>query len=175
MSDVDRARQIEEAWHRERPDLDASSVRVITRIWHLAKIFGDDRRRLLATLGIEPALLDLLGTLRRAGEPWELSTRQLAERTVVSPAAISQRLTRAESHRWVTRSPGPGRSTTVRLTKQGKELIDEVAGKIFDHENELLRALPTADREALADHLERLVLTLARPGPLPPAGDETSR
>ncbi|KGM03341.1 MarR family transcriptional regulator, partial [Cellulomonas cellasea] len=101
----DRTRDIEDAWRRERPDLDPASVRVVTRVWHLAALFSADRRRLLDARGLDSALLDLLGTLRRAGSPYALSTRELAERSRVTPAAISQRLTRAERRGWVTREP----------------------------------------------------------------------
>lgn len=166
----DRAAWIEAAWRRERPDLDPSSVAVITRIWHLAKVFADERRRLLATLDIDPALLDLLGTLRRIGEPYTLTTRELAEHTLVTAAAISQRLTRAERHGWVTREPGEGRRVLVHLTAAGRELVDHVASHIFDRDNELLAVLPPGQRRDLAGHLERLVRAVAGPGPMPPVG-----
>jgi len=39
----------------------------------------------------DPATLDLISVLRRSGPPYQLSTRQLAERTLVSAGAISQR------------------------------------------------------------------------------------
>jgi DNA-binding MarR family transcriptional regulator len=169
-TDADRAAWIEDAWRRERPDLDPSSIAVITRIWHLAKVFGDERRRLLATLKVDPALLDLLGTLRRTGAPYALSTRELAEHTLVTPAAISQRLNRAEQQGWVTREPAPHRHVVVRLTATGRELIDDIAGRIFDRENELLAALTPAERRDLAAHLKQLVLAVAVPGPMPPLG-----
>ncbi|MDG6103710.1 MarR family transcriptional regulator [Dactylosporangium aurantiacum] len=166
----DRAGGIEAAWRRERPDLDPSSIAVITRIWHLAKVFADERRRLLVTLDIDPALLDLLGTLRRSGEPYTLTTRELAEHTLVTAAAISQRLNRAERHGWVMREPGDGRRVLVHLTAAGRELVDRVASRVFDRENELLAALTPEQRRDLAGHLERLVHAVAGPGPMPPVG-----
>lgn len=156
-SEVDRAQAIMNAWRRERPDLDPSSVAVITRIWQLAKVLGDDRRRLLASLDVEPALVDLLGTLRRAGDPYTLSTRELAERALVTPAAISQRLARAEQHGWVTRERVANRTVLVRLTGKGRDVIDHIAGEIFNHEDQLLCVLALDQRRELADHLERLV------------------
>ncbi|SCL61793.1 DNA-binding transcriptional regulator, MarR family [Micromonospora citrea] len=167
---TDRAGWIEAAWRRERPDLDPSSIAVVTRIWQLAKVFSDERRRLLATLDIDPALLDLLGTLRRAGHPYTLSTRELAEQTLVTPAAISQRLTRAERQEWVTRTPGPDRRVLVQLTDGGRDLIDHVAGQIFDRERELLASLTAAEQRQLATQLERLIHAIAEPGPIPTVG-----
>ena len=55
MALQDRSDRIMSAWQRERPDLDPSSVAVITRIWHLAKVFEDERRRLLEGEGIDRA------------------------------------------------------------------------------------------------------------------------
>lgn len=167
---TDRAGWIEAAWRRERPDLDPSSIAVITRIWHLAKVFADERRQLLATLDVDPALLDLLGTLRRAGHPYTLTTRELAHHTLVTPAAISQRLTRAERHGWVTRTPSSGRRVLVQLTNAGRELIDHVAGHIFERERELLASLTETEQRQLATQLERLILAIAEPGPIPYVG-----
>ncbi|MFC4337404.1 MarR family winged helix-turn-helix transcriptional regulator [Salininema proteolyticum] len=171
MTRIDRAEAIARAWRRERPDLDPSSIGVVTRVWHLAKVFGDERRRLLAEKDIEPSLMNLLGTLRRSGEPYALTTRELADRDAVTPAAISQRLTRAEKKGWVTREPAGGRSVLVRLTDTGREVVDDTAGAIFDCEDDLLRALPPERRELLAELLRDLCLDLDDGSPVGQVGD----
>jgi len=158
------------AWERERPDLDPSSIGVVTRIWHLAKVFGLERRRLLATVGVEPSLMDLLGALRRGGEPYAMSTRELAEREAVTPAAISQRLARAEQKGWITREPGSGRSVLVRLTDTGREVVDSTAGAIFAHEERLLATLSDDRRAQLAELLRELCLELTADVPLDHVG-----
>jgi DNA-binding MarR family transcriptional regulator len=172
MSKTDRAATIMAAWERERPDLDASSIAIVTRIWHLAKLFGAERRTLLADLDIEPALMDLLGTLRRSGSPYALTTRQLAERAAVTPAAISQRLSRAERKGWVTREPGSGRSVLVRLTDSGREVADATAEAIFAHEDSLLAGLSDGRRADLADLLRDLCVDLDADGPVGHVGGE---
>lgn len=45
----------------------ADSIGIVTPIWQLAKLFGDDRRRVLARAGVDSATLDLLSVLRRSG------------------------------------------------------------------------------------------------------------
>lgn len=172
MDEQDRAAEIIAAWQRERPDLDPSSVAVVTRIWHLAKVFGAARRTLLAQLGIEPALMDLLGTLRRNGSPYELTTRDLAERAAVTPAAISQRLTRAERQGWVTREPAQGRQVLVRLTSAGQQMADATAGAIFASEDRLLAALAPGQRDTLAGLLKELCLALTGGVPLGHVGSD---
>lgn len=156
----DRAGAIEAAWRRERPDLDPSSIGVVTRVWHLAKLFGEQRRRLLAEHDVDPALLDLLGTLRRSGPPCTLSTRELAHRALVTPAAISQRLSRAEAAGWVTRVRGDARSVEVHLTEAGRAVIDAAAGAIFAREDVLLAGLTPDEREHLARLLQALIADL---------------
>lgn len=90
------AADIAAAWRRELPDVPTGSIEVITPLWQAAKRLADDRRRTLARMGVEPATLDLLSTLRRAGPPYELTSRELTERSMVTAGAISQRLARAE-------------------------------------------------------------------------------
>lgn len=171
-SSTDRAGRIQEQWERERPDLDASSIGVVTRIWQLAKVFGERRRELLRSHDIEPALMDLLGTLRRSGEPYALTTRQLAERSMVTPAAISQRLSRAEKQGWVARAPGGDRTTLVTLLPAGKSKVDATAGAIFEADTHLLAALDASERDRLAALLEALGASIDPGGPLPHVGDD---
>ena len=93
LDDVDR---IQRAWERERPGTPAGSIGVITRIWRIGKLLADERRRTLAGLGIDAATLDLLSTLRRAGPPYRLTAGAVAELSLVSAGAISQRAARAD-------------------------------------------------------------------------------
>jgi hypothetical protein len=50
-AEVDETDEIANAWLRERPGTPVSSIGVVTRMWHAAKLFGDDRRRTLAQVG----------------------------------------------------------------------------------------------------------------------------
>ncbi len=168
----DRSERIETEWRRERPDLDPSSIGVVTRVWELAKIFGDRRRRLLAEQDVDSALMDLLGLLRRSGPPHALTTRELTERAMVSAGAISQRLTRAENRGWVRRVPGPARQVVAELTDEGRDTVDRVAGLIFAADDEALAGLSDRQRRDLAALLRRLTLTLGSGGPIPHVGGE---
>lgn len=156
----DIADGVEAAWRSARPDLDPSSVGIVTRIWHLAKLFGDHRRRLLAEHGIDAAQMDLLGTLRREGAPWTLTTRELAARTHITPGAVSQRVARAEERGWVSRAPATGRRVDVTLSPAGRRLADEIAADIFTADDELLAALSPHRRAQLSGLLRELTLTL---------------
>ena len=158
-TDGDRSDRIEAEWRRERPDLDPSSIGVVTRVWELGKIFGDRRRRLLAEQGIDPALMDLLGLLRRGGAPHAMSTRELTERAMVSAGAISQRVARAEDSGLVTRRTATDgtRAVLVTLTKSGHDLIERTVDHVLTRESELVASLTPASRELLAGQLQELL------------------
>ncbi|MFD5834973.1 MarR family winged helix-turn-helix transcriptional regulator [Streptomyces collinus] len=147
------------AWSRERPQTPVDSIGVVTRIWQLAKHFGDDCRRVLAEAGVDPATLDLLSVLRRSGPPYTMSTRDLAVHSLVTAGAISQRLARAEREHLVTRRPAPGRSRAVlvELTTAGHDLVERTVDRVLTREAELLEGLGAERQEALAELLRELL------------------
>lgn len=159
---VDDVDLIQQAWERERPGTPAASIGVITRIWRVGKLLADERRRTLGRLGIDAATLDLLSTLRRAGEPYRLTAGVIAERTLVSAGAISQRVARAEREGLVTRerSGADGRLTYVALTPAGHALIERCVDNLLSHEESLLSALTPAQREELSGLLRALLGSL---------------
>ncbi|MGY4991286.1 MarR family winged helix-turn-helix transcriptional regulator [Streptomyces nigrescens] len=151
--------EIAAAWERERPGTPVSSIGIVTPIWQLAKLLGDDRRRVLARAGMDPATLDLLSVLRRSGEPYTLTTRELGRRSMVTAGAVSQRVARAEREGLVTRRPGEGRPRTVlvELTPAGHDLIEATVGQVLHREAELIDGLTPAQQEQLAGLLRILL------------------
>jgi DNA-binding MarR family transcriptional regulator len=152
------AKDIAAAWRRELPGVPTASIEVITPLWRAAKALADDRRRTLRRLDVEPATLDLLSTLRRAGAPYELTTRQITERALVTAGAISQRIARAERNGLVTRTPSDTsrRAVTVALTPAGHELIDSTVRELLIHEDALIASFTAEQRTILATLLTRL-------------------
>ncbi|MCL2552924.1 MAG: MarR family transcriptional regulator [Actinomycetia bacterium] len=153
------AAEIAAAWQRERPGTPTASIEIVTPIWRLAKLFADDRNRVLREAGIDAATLDLLSVLRRSGPPYTLSTRALADRTLVTAGAISQRVARAERDGLVTRGPGTtGRRTVlVRLTPAGHALIERSVDAVLGREAALVAGLPPAERATLIALLDTLM------------------
>lgn len=153
------ASEIARAWQRERPGTPTDSIEIVTPLWRLAKLFADDRRRLLADLGIDPATLDLLSVLRRSGPPYELTTRELVRRTLVTAGAISQRVGRAERAGLVARrTEGQGsRAVLVTLTDQGHALVEQTVEQVLTRESSLVASLSPTDRELLAAQLQNLL------------------
>jgi DNA-binding MarR family transcriptional regulator len=156
------AAEIAAAWRRELPGARTESIEVITPVWRIAKVLADDRRRTLAALGVDSSTLDLLSVIRRAGPPYELTTREIARRTLVTPGAVSQRVARAEQAGLVERasSRASRRAVAVRLTTAGHDLIESTVRQLLDHEADLIAALSAEERAALTASLAKLERSL---------------
>ncbi len=157
QDDVDA---IAAAWARERPDLPVRSIGVLTRVRRIAKVLEDDRRRTLARLGLEPAILDLLATLRRSGAPYRLRVGELAARCRVTTGAITQRVDRALADGLVDRERAADGAVRVGLTPRGEARLAEVVGALLHHEETLVARLADDDVELLAGHLRGFLRVL---------------
>ncbi|WP_190821591.1 MarR family winged helix-turn-helix transcriptional regulator [Saccharopolyspora pogona] len=166
------AADIATAWQRELPGVNTDSIEVITPIWRIAKVLADDRRRTLNRLGIDPSTLDLLSVIRRAGPPYELTTREITRRTLVTPGAVSQRIARAEQAGLVARAPSTAsrRAVAVRLTDAGHRLIEATVRELLEHESQLISALGATERASLTGFLAKLEQSLVEPPRDEPAG-----
>jgi DNA-binding MarR family transcriptional regulator len=155
---VDR---IIEQWAAERPDLGTEAMSVFGRIYRLARVSGDAVEKAYAAYGIGRAEFDVLATLRRSGEPFELSPGALAGSMMLSSGGTTARLDRLEKAGLVTRVPSPTdrRGVLVRLTGRGREIIDQAVAAGLAEQDRLLshmspdrvRELATLLREALND------------------------
>jgi len=157
------AADIAAAWERELPGTPVSSIEIVTPIWRLAKLFADDRRRVLQACGVDAATLDLLSVIRRAGPPYRLSTREITARALVTAGAISQRIARAEQAGLVARSPAGNnsRAVLVSLTAAGHELIERTVDRVLTREAQLVQTLDLGQRTVLANQLDRLLADVA--------------
>jgi DNA-binding MarR family transcriptional regulator len=150
-------------WRRERPGVPVSSIEIVTPIWRLAKLLADDRRRVLRACGVDPATLDLLGVLRRSGPPYRLTTREIAQRALVTAGAVSQRVSRAERERLVERTVAAdgSRSVFVTLTAAGHDLVERTVDRVLGREAQLVRGLPPYELAVLSGLLDRLLSEVA--------------
>ncbi|GAB3689400.1 MarR family winged helix-turn-helix transcriptional regulator [Saccharopolyspora tripterygii] len=152
---VDR---IQAAWRRERPGMPVESIGVITRIWRIAKLLEDQRRRSDSRAGVDAATRDLLSTLRRSGPPYRLAAGEIARQSLVSAGAISQRVARAEQRGLVVRSRGQdGRTVQVQLTDAGHALVQDHVEDLLRYEETLLSSLSDEQREQLTGLLRVLL------------------
>jgi DNA-binding MarR family transcriptional regulator len=157
----DAVDRITRQWNTVRPDLDVSPMAVVGRVSRLSRLID---RRLAANFarhGLERWMFDVLGTLRRSGEPYELSAGELVRHTMVTTGAITNRVDRLEERGLVERvSASDRRKVIIRLTRRGLELVDEVVTTHLTTEREILAALTTRQRTELAALLRTLLLDL---------------
>ncbi|MGO4598348.1 MarR family winged helix-turn-helix transcriptional regulator [Terrabacter sp. 2RAF25] len=150
-SSGERVAEIVEAWGRERPDVDVSSIAVLTPLWRLAARATENRTRVLAELGAEQSHLDVLATLRRAGSPHRLTAGELTRRCRVTAGATTQRVQAMERLGLVERvREEPDRRTVhVQLTADGLVAVDRILGDVMAGDEELLAGLTSAERSTL--------------------------
>ncbi|HYJ76199.1 MAG TPA: MarR family transcriptional regulator, partial [Kineosporiaceae bacterium] len=112
-----------------------------------------------AAHGLEVWEFDVLAALRRSGEPYELSPGQLTAEALVTSGTMTNRIDRLEQRSLVRRGPDPsdGRGVLVRLTDDGRALVDTALEDLLDRERRLLAQLDPASLASLAGELRRLV------------------
>lgn len=156
---ADRVSLYMEQWRRERPDLDPSPMGIVGRLSRANEIIGRSVSAYFATHDLQRGEFDVLATLRRSGRPFTLTPGDLAKSTMVTNAAMTNRLTRLEAKGLLERRTDTSnrRNVLVSLTGEGLELVDRVVEGHFDNEQQVLAPLTTAEREQLATLLERLL------------------
>lgn len=158
----ERVGEVVAAWRRERPDVDVSSMAVLTPLRRLAARVSENRATVLAEHGVDESQLDVLGTLRRVGSPFRLTAGELTRRCRVTAGATTQRVQALERLGFVERvREEPDRRTVhVQLTADGLDAIDRIIGHVMAGDERMLSALAPHERttleRALGDWLGRL-------------------
>lgn len=149
------------AWDKQRPDLDFSPLEVLSRVDRLSRHLDRARREAFRRSELEPWEWDVLSALRRAGDPYQLSPKQLLQQTLVSSGTMTNRIDRLVARRLVRREADPddGRSILVILSEDGRTRVDAAITRLVDAEAHLLAVLPRSDRDRLAALLRKLNLS----------------
>ena len=155
---MDIVDKIVEQWNVERPDIDPSPMHVIGRISRLAAELDPLLAPVFTARGLGDGEFDVLATLRRSGEPFELSPGDLSASTMVTSGAVTKRVDRLERSGLVTRrvSEVDARARLIRLTPKGRRLVDEAVVDHVANEERLLSGLSAAERDSLAALLRKL-------------------
>ncbi|MFJ2903031.1 MarR family winged helix-turn-helix transcriptional regulator [Streptomyces sp. NPDC091279] len=150
---------IVEQWAAVRPDLDTRAMEVFGRVFRLARAMGDGMEQAYAPFGIARGEFDVLATLRRSGEPFTLSPRQLSAALMLTTGGMTGRLDRLERAGLLRRSPDPHdrRGLHVTLTDEGLDLIDRAVGAGLAVQTATLSTLDEEQADQLADLLRALL------------------
>ncbi|GHJ43945.1 MarR family transcriptional regulator [Catellatospora sp. TT07R-123] len=151
---------IGDQWRAERPDLgELLPMELFGRVYRIAAAMGERVERVYQPFGISRAEFDVLATLRRSGEPFTLSPKQLSDTLMLTTGGMTGRLDRLERAGLVERQPHPDdrRSLRVRLTPSGKDTVDRAVAAGLELQREILAKLPPADARRLAELLRDLL------------------
>jgi DNA-binding MarR family transcriptional regulator len=140
-----------DAWRRERPDVDVSSIGIVTPVLRLAALVAERRAGVLAAHELDQSHLDVLSVLRRSGPPYRLTAGDLSRRCRVTPGATTQRVQAMERDGLVERvREDPDRRTVhVQLTTSGLRRLDGVFAEVVAADESLLAGLTAAQRSGL--------------------------
>lgn len=154
---LDRVGEIQQAWRRERPDLDPSPQGVIGRLHRVALELTDRLVPVYRQYGLSEGEFDVLATLRRAGAPYERAAGELADHTLVTTGGLTKRVDRLEARGLVERraAASDARKRLVRLTPEGKDLIDRAFTAHLANEHRLVDELGATDAASLESVLTR--------------------
>jgi DNA-binding MarR family transcriptional regulator len=160
---TDAIDKVESDWRRERPDIDVSSMGIISRVWRIGRHLERQRKDQLAEFGSDRGTIDVLGMLRRSGPPYRRSAGELMRSALITSGGVSQRLDRLENAGLITRDidRSDRRRVDVQLTPAGVELVDSLLAGLMEHDTKVLaQALTLAEQRKLRTLLRKLLLTL---------------
>jgi DNA-binding MarR family transcriptional regulator len=146
-------------WADQRPDLDFSSMAVVTRLARVHAHLQAGLQQVFARFDLTGADFQVIVHLRRAGAPYRMPQTRLTSQLALTSGTVSLRVDRLVRRGLVVREPDDAdqRSQLVRLTAEGLRLFDEVAPVHLANEDRLLSAL-TRDERATLDGLLRRTL-----------------
>jgi len=145
-------------WRRVRPQTRAEALQVIGRIIWLGRQYEEAVTRTLGHPNLSFSDYDVLATLRRAGEPYELTPTELSRRVLLSSGGLTACLRRLETAELITRRgvPEDRRRLLAKLTPKGFDLIETFIDKRFSLANAALAHLDEQETAALEALLRRL-------------------
>jgi DNA-binding MarR family transcriptional regulator len=148
-------------WNKVRPDVDVSPIQVIGRVSRLSRLVDRRLAENFARYGIESWMYDVLATLRRSGEPYELTAGELVRQTMVTTGAVTNRIDRLEERGLVERTrTRDRRKVVVRLTEKGLDLVDDVVHGHMATEREILAVLSPRQQRELTGLLRTVLVSL---------------
>jgi DNA-binding MarR family transcriptional regulator len=146
-------------WQREWPDLDVMALSCFARMKWLSKTLANIVDEVLRRHSLSPGEFDVLAALRRSGPPYTLIPSRLSALLMMSRAGMTNRLDRLEAARLIERAVDPAdrRSFLVRLTDQGRAVIDAAVAEHAQVVTRICGALTPDQYRNLDDALRTLL------------------
>ncbi|MCX4790677.1 MULTISPECIES: MarR family winged helix-turn-helix transcriptional regulator [unclassified Streptomyces] len=147
-------------WQAVNPELDTGPMELIGRINRCAALLQQAEDAPLRAAGLTRAEFDLLGAVRRTDR--ELTPGELARETFSSGAAVTKRLRVLQERGLVERRSDvrDRRVAHVRLTEEGREMVDRLLPRQLAYERTVLSGLDEQARSRLSAQLSELLVQL---------------
>lgn len=146
-------------WVGDLPGLDLEVEGIVERIQHLEKQIRKMLDDTLAEFGLNVGEWAVLGSLRRAGEPYRRSPGKLAKQFGLTTGAMTNRLDKLEEAGLIRRLPDPDdrRGVIVELLPEGREVWERAVGAQAAKEQFVASSLSKAEQKQLNTLLRRMV------------------
>jgi DNA-binding MarR family transcriptional regulator len=161
MMESDPVDKILSQWQRERSDLDVSPMGIIGRIGRLSKHLDRSIQETVSDFGLNGGEFDVLATLLRSGQPYQLSPTELFNTLMISSGTITHRIDRLEQADLVKRIPdlSDRRGMLVQLTDRGFNTIEQAVEAHVANGHRLIAALEEGERKVLTQLLRKLLIS----------------
>ncbi len=163
MTERDAIDDVWDQWHHERPDIEAKDLDIMAavgRMNRLRRYIDQTLRTYFAQHGLDFSEFDVLATLRRAGGTEGVSAGALLRSAMVTSGAITNRVDKLTAKGLVERAvhKDDRRSVLVRLTPEGKRLVDDILLGHLRNEARFLEVLDDDERDLLNTLLRKLLV-----------------
>ncbi|MCG9546109.1 MarR family transcriptional regulator [Vibrio sp. Isolate33] len=146
MDAIDR---VVEQWAKEKPELETEPMAMMGRIMRIAKYMETQVADLHKKYDMKLGEFDVLATLRRSGKPYRLTPSELIGSMMLTSGAMTNRLDKLEAKELISRehSKEDRRSVSVKLTKDGLVLIDEMMTEHVEMQKKLVKSLSASQKK----------------------------
>lgn len=147
-----------DGWARIMPEIDFTPLDVMSRLRRVSRHLTALRRESFSRVGLSISEFDVLASLRRAAEPYEMSPAELIRATMSSSAAMATRLAALDRRELITRrrNPDDSRSNLARLTDEGRRLVETAMVELVKTEANELSAISPEQQIQLTGLLRQL-------------------
>lgn len=151
-----------EDWKKERPDLDTGAMHIVGRVLKLGKIFEKRAGSALKNSDLYYTDFDVLATLRRSGEPYQLTPKELMQSVLITSGAMTSLLDRLTKLGLIYRETDKKDKRVKRaiLTPNGIEVIDIAIEIRFVEAKNSIDCLTKEEMDTLTDLLRKIVLAI---------------
>lgn len=149
-------------WAQVRPDLDPQPMLTLLLLDRLHSALARQVEQTYLQSDINASNWDLLLTLLRSAPPEGLTPSELSQLSAISGASITNRVARLLDKKLVERivSPHDRRSAQIRLTPQGRALVEALVEPHVENESRMLNALSHEEQRTLEELALKLVTQL---------------